>query len=77
MCGLRRGRTASDISIYFYLIYLYSSTGIRHGSIGAVRAATDRAMGDVASVVPVTQHDVASVVPVTLRGLARLPLGYL
>ena len=75
MRGLRRGHAASDISIYFYLIYLYSTTGTRNGSIGGVRAATDRAMSDVASVDLVTQHDVASVDLVTLRGLAGLPIG--
>ena len=69
MCGLRRGRTASDISIYFYLIYLYSSTCIRHGSICGGRAATDRAMGDVASVDLVTLSELGSVDLVTLSEL--------
>jgi len=88
VCGLRRGRTTSDISIYFYLIYLYSSTGIRHGSIGGGHTDTDRAIGDVASVVPAAMDDLASVVPAAMDDLASvvpaamddlagLPLGYL
>ena len=72
MCGLRRGRTASDISIYFYLIYLYSSTGIRHGSIGGVRAATDRAMSELGSVVPDVLSELGSVVPDVLSELGSV-----
>ena len=75
MCGLRRGRTASDISIYFYLIYLYSYTGTRHGSIGGGHTDTDRAIGELGSVGLVTLSELGSVGLVTLRGLAGLPIG--
>ena len=46
----------------------------RHGSICGGRAATDRAMSDVASVDLVTQHDVASVDLVTQHDVASVDL---
>ena len=75
MCGLRRGRTASDISKYFYLIYLYSTTGIRHGSIGGVRAATDRAMSELGSVGLGTLSELGSVGLAVKLDFAGLPIG--